>query len=106
MTKTLVLYYSPTCFHCTMFMPVWNNFVKQNKTKIQCKMINAFNMSSLKNQPQIMGVPEVRIYNNGKLIKNGIFTGERTVKGLNMFIKKHTISKRKKTKKKSQKKKI
>lgn len=94
--KWIVLYYADWCGFCHSFLPVWKEFEKQksktNKIKIEMK-----DFSKLNYNPEIEGYPTVHLYNDGKLIK--VFKNERTIEGLNSFIKDNKKRKSKKKKK-------
>ena len=102
----IVLYFSESCGYCHQFMPIWDEFVNNNNTKVKCAKIDSNVSDNITANPGFLGVPSVHFYRNGKLAKNGVFEEERTVENLNKFVNKNLVkkTKKRKTKKKSRKK--
>jgi len=98
----IVLYYSDMCGFCQEFKPIWEEFVKKNK-KLNCAKITSENASKININPGFMGVPTIHFYKNGRITPNGIFEQDRTVKELNIFVKKNLLIKKSKNQKKSKK---
>jgi len=84
-----VLYYAPWCKYSRDFLPVWDIFEKNMKgnSKISVHKVNCDESEECKNK-NIPGFPSCILHKDGKDIQ---FKGDRTVKGLNDFIK-HNIS--------------
>ena len=103
----IVLYFSESCGYCHQFMPVWDEFVNNNTSKVKCAKIDSNVSNNISMNPGFQGVPSVHFYRNGNITPKGIFDEERTVNNLNKFVKDNLVKKkkrRKKTKKKSRKK--
>ena len=102
----IVLYFSESCGYCHQFMPIWDEFVHNNNTKVKCAKIDSNVSNNIIANPGVSGVPSVHFYRNGKITKEGIFEEERTVENLNKFVNKNLVkkTKKRKTKKKSRKK--
>jgi protein disulfide isomerase len=85
----LVKFYSPSCAHCKKLAPVYEELAK--KYKSNSKLLIA-EFDGTKNEAEdihIKGYPTIKFWPAGKKKKPIDFSGERTLKNLEDFIKKH-----------------
>ena len=89
----IVLYYSPGCGHCTMFMPTWDKFQQYASNNLPGLSVKKINCSARENaqicsQPDIPGFPTVIIYPaNGQHVS---FEKNRTLEDLVSFVNEHS----------------
>lgn len=89
--KTFALFYAPWCGHCKRFMPVWDDFWKNNKgstdvtiTKVNCDENKEFaKKAGITSYPTLMYYPEG--FSNMGI--GQVFKGERTMPSLLNFLK-------------------
>jgi thiol-disulfide isomerase/thioredoxin len=88
----LVLYYAQWCGHSKTFLPIWKNFAKQSNLNIQTKLIDCDTEEGkeLCAKYNVTGYPTVLLHKSAQPDKPIVFNGERTVAGLNAFIKANT----------------
>ena len=88
----LVKFYSPSCAHCKKLAPVYEELAK--KYKSNSKLLIA-EFDGTKNEAEdihIKGYPPIRFWPAGKKRTPIDFSGERTLKNLEDFIKKHATN--------------
>lgn len=83
----LILFYTEWCGYSRSFLPVWDEFAKQNKqnvklTKLRCEGGDANTCS----EKGVNGYPTVILYKDNKEIP---FDDDRTVANLQAFLQKH-----------------
>lgn len=83
----LILFYTEWCGYSRSFLPVWDEFAKQNKqnvklTKLRCEGGDANTCL----QKGVSGYPTVILYKNNQEIP---FEDDRTVANLQAFLQKH-----------------
>jgi thiol-disulfide isomerase/thioredoxin len=80
----LVLYYTEWCPHCQRIMPLWKEFVKNNKTGVKTMAFDCEQNRSRCHDAKICGYPTIVLYKaNGDKIK---FNGEKTLQAINNFV--------------------
>ena len=104
----LVKYYADWCGHCKTMQPEWNSFKIKNKNNLNIAEIESDAIDLMKNRPDIIGFPTVRLYHNGKKISD--LKGERNADNITKFVDNNMIKNkiggglvRNKTKKKKKK---
>lgn len=81
----LVVYYTDWCGHSQNFLPVWRRFVNETKTGVRTREVNCETESDTCKNANVNGYPTVFLRKpNGD---NLIFSGERTVQGLERFVR-------------------
>lgn len=83
----LILFYTEWCGYSRSFLPVWDEFVKQNKfnvklTKLRCEGGDANTCS----EKGVNSYPTVILYKGNQEIP---FDDDRTVSNINAFLQKH-----------------
>ena len=81
----IVYFHMEQCGHCKKFNPEWEKFVQGSDMKTQ--KISASSGDPLLKKMNISGYPTVMIVEGEKKIDT--FSGERTVKGLDAFVRKN-----------------
>ena len=81
---TLTYFYMTGCPHCDKFSPIWDAFA--GKAKVKTAKVEAGEMTPAHKSLGVQGFPTVLLL-DGTGKKKGTFNGERTVAGLNAFIK-------------------
>ena len=82
----IVNYHADYCGHCRMMKPEWNKFVGKMKTNPSVNIADIENamIKKMKNQPNIIGFPTIKFYDNGKELSE--HNGERTCQGFEEFV--------------------
>jgi hypothetical protein len=95
--KWVVNYYADYCGHCQSMKPEWNKFIikiKKNPSVNVADIESQF-LPKLKSDPQVMGFPTIKMYNDNKPIAE--HDGERTCHGFEKFVADNLSHKNKKT---------
>ncbi len=79
--KTVTLFYSPGCGHCTHFMPVWKEFSKKYDSDANFSTINCNENQKL--CENVKGVPTIIFSKSNKKVD---YSGERTLSSLVSFL--------------------
>ena len=85
----LVKYYADWCGHCKTMQPEWNSFKIKNKNNINIAEIESDAIDLMKNKPDIMGFPTVRLYHNGTKISD--LKGERNAGNIANFLNNNMV---------------
>ena len=81
----LVFYHMNECHHCKEFMPVWDDFVKQNSSSIQTRKAEQSEVPDEISQHGITGFPTVLLLDGaGKKVE--VYEGARTLDALNKYV--------------------
>lgn len=64
----LVDFYAPWCGPCQMMSPIIDELAKEVKEKADVYKVNVDNESALANEYQVMSIPTIIIFKNGKPI--------------------------------------
>lgn len=81
----LILYYTQWCGYSRAFLPIWEEFRKQNKAPIRIDQMRCEGGNeAICNEKGLKGYPSIILYKNNQVIP---FEGERTVAGLNQFVR-------------------
>ena len=95
-TKPLiVLFFSDSCFYCQKMRPDWEKFKESspiNYSEIPVEQMSEYH--PVKQEENIKGYPTIRLYDNGKIIKE--YDGDRSHKDIMKFVKKHVKQNKKK----------
>ncbi len=83
--KELVYYYMNGCGHCKKFSPVWDQFASSYSGNLKIRKVERNDAGDELNQYQIQGFPTVLLLDGNGGKKE--FQGDRTIEGLNSFIK-------------------
>jgi len=90
----LVLYYAQWCGHSKTFLPIWKDFAKQANLNlnINTKMVDCDTKEGkeLCAKYKVTGYPTVLLHKSANPDKPIVFNGDRTVDGLNAFVKANT----------------
>jgi thioredoxin-like negative regulator of GroEL len=83
--KIIVLYYAPSCGHCTAMMPEWKKFAKKHKRnpKITVKKVNSDKHPLETKKANVEQFPTIILYKDGK---KHIFASERRAEALEAFV--------------------
>ena len=81
---TLTYFYMNGCPHCKTFAPIWDAF--SGAAKVKTTKVEANEMTAAHKSLGVQGFPTVLLL-NGQGKKKATFNGNRTVAGLNAFIK-------------------
>ena len=94
----IVLFFSPECFYCKKMKPDWEDFKKYSPINYsEVPVEEMYSYSRVEDEENITGYPTIRLYNNGKLVKE--YDGDRSKKDIMKFIKKYVKTKKPKKKK-------
>jgi len=82
-----ILYFAHWCGHCKAFLPIWNEFKKNNtNSDIEISEVDCEKNNGTCSNNNIDGFPTAKLYKNDEEIE---YTNERTIEGLNTFINEH-----------------
>lgn len=96
--KWLIKYHANWCGHCKSMIPEWKKF-EQNNINFNIASIDVDVFPKLTNKPFISGFPTIKLFNNGKSVKE--FNDYRTSDNFQKFYMKGGFKKKTKTKTKS-----
>ena len=82
--KILVDFYADWCGPCQMLTPILEQLEKKNK-EIKVIKVNTDEFMELANEYKIMSIPALKLFENGKLIKETV--GYMSLEELEDFIK-------------------
>ena len=82
--KVLVDFYADWCGPCQMLSPVLEELAKENND-VEIIKVNTDNFMELAQEYGIMSIPAIKLFSNGKLIKENV--GFMTKEDLENFIK-------------------
>ena len=83
----IILYFAHWCGHCKNFLPIWNEFKKNNtNSDIEISEVDCEKNNGTCSNNNIDGFPTAKLYKNDEEIE---YTNERTIEGLNTFINEH-----------------
>jgi len=80
----LIFAYADWCGHCKNFKPTWNAFKNKYQNVLDIREVNADQDKNQITNLGVRGFPTVLMLNKGKKVK---FEGERTMAGLEKFVK-------------------
>ena len=82
----IILYFAHWCGHCKNFLPIWNEFKKNNtNSHLEISEVDCEADNEICNNNNIKGFPTVILYKNNQSHE---FNDERSISALNTFINK------------------
>ena len=84
--KIIVLYYSPSCPHCTELIPIWNRLTqkfKKTKKNVKLMKVNCDRNPEAPRKFNFKGVPHIILFSDGK---QTVYANERTEIAIENFI--------------------
>ena len=82
--KQLVYFYMDGCGHCKTFAPIWDEFASSYKGNLKLNKYERKQATDMIDKYQIQGFPTVLLIDEKGDKKE--FEGDRTVKGLELFV--------------------
>lgn len=83
--KTLVLFHAPWCGHCQRLKPTWEQLVKKHSgdSTVAIKSVDCDKEPAKAKENDVQGFPTIILFKGGQ---KKVFSGERTLEGIESFI--------------------
>lgn len=86
--KEMIMFHMNGCVHCERLMPTWDNFSKNNTTKIATKKLERRAAMHLLKKYNVASFPTILMLDGGRKVEK--YAGPRTLSGLQGFAKRHS----------------
>ncbi|CAM4501269.1 unnamed protein product [Leuciscus chuanchicus] len=89
----LVEFYAPWCGHCRSLEPIYAEvagLLKNGSSDVRLAKVDAVEEKELANEFGVGGFPTLKFFKNGNRQNVTDFSGKRTVKGITMWLERHT----------------